>query len=76
MIQDNEHKVCLNKNRSLNENLFLARYMTKQIGFFKNFQREIVTNIADKLFVTEYEKGDVIMWEGSPGTDCHIIYRG
>lgn len=38
--------------------------------------KEIIPKLADKLFVTEFKAGDVVMWEGEVGLCCYIIYKG
>ena len=73
-IKGNELDVCLKKKRSLNDNLYLAEYLLKSIGYFQIFPKGLIPQIAAKLRVSYFSKGDIIMEHGTPGLECHIIY--
>jgi CRP-like cAMP-binding protein len=50
--------------------------IVKSIPFFASYSEEIQQTIADKMLETPYQKGEIIIHEGTAGRRLYVIKKG
>jgi hypothetical protein len=63
-------------NRSPNDKSHLALHLAFAVKFFTKYKFKLLLDLCSKIFVQDYEVGDVIMKQGEPGDVMHIIFEG
>ena len=48
----------------------------QQNSYFNDLPKNVLKSIAPHMLLREYERGDVLFWEGDPCSGLHIIESG